>query len=261
MGQIHVVDYIGWTYREITHLTLSLPGTKNLQGAERVVDGQKFILIDIPGNNDSDGEDVPLFIKMSEWLYGAHKTGEHLNGIIYGELISEPRVNKADHELDELLKAIVGKTQFNRVAIVTSMWNRQVFQYAAQHESARMDGGNAVWRDLLDEGATTFRCHHTEDSALRVLRHFLPSSKFPPQPVQLQQELLRSGGSLNETSAGRLFALSVAVRVSDLEKQIEIVGAKLKITGSGARHENLARQDIENCGESTLLLCFVILAH
>ncbi|KAI0867548.1 P-loop containing nucleoside triphosphate hydrolase protein [Hypoxylon argillaceum] len=180
--------------------------TKNIQQAvvpSDKVGQRKVILVDTPGFSDTDLEDPQLFLKIANWIAKSHNSGEPLNGAIFLQSISQPRVVKSEKDAVELFEKIVGSQAFPQVVVASSMW------------------------DTLKYSATG---NKNENSSLEIVRQFL---NFPQTTFQLVEELRKSKGLVWDTSAGTFLKTNLDVRIQQTDEQIRIVGnttARLKKT-------------------------------
>lgn len=214
--------------RFIYSVLTATQGTRTIQQAETTIGDQRYILYDIPGYNDSNNEDGDLFVSMGRWLAVAHRNGCLLNGVVLMQCITDVRVADTEQARNKLFEKTVGPSMFKQVAIVSTMWNQVNPEFGLKNENNRLRGENAVWRKLIDGGATVLRYKHDEDSAKAVLRHFSVPGRFAPKTVQLQDELKKYRGRLPKTQAAIQLQANLGARIESLE------GARTVLVGLDA---------------------------
>lgn len=188
---------------------------------------RKVILVDTPGFSDTDLEDPQLFLKIANWIAKSHNSGEPLNGAIFLQSISQPRVVKSEKDAVELFEKIVGSQASPQVVVASSMWDTLKYSATGNKNESNRKG---VWSNLEDGKAKFARFYNNEDSSLEIVRQFL---NFPQTTFQLVEELRKSKGLVWDTSAGTFLKTNLDVRIQQTDEQIRIVGnttARLKKT-------------------------------
>ncbi|KAI1170707.1 P-loop containing nucleoside triphosphate hydrolase protein [Nemania sp. FL0916] len=180
--------------------------------------GRKVTLIDTPGFSDTDLQDGELFLNIVDWLVGSHRNDEPLNGAIFLQGINEVRVLQAEKDGAELFEKIIGTTAFEQVIILTTMWDQVEEDFGSRNERNR----KANWANMTNKGAKLYRFLNTEDSALEIIDACLG---FPRIKFQLQEELIRHGGKVRETSAAKFLQESLGVKIDDIRQQMKIAGS------------------------------------
>lgn len=112
----------------------------------------------------------------------------------------------------ELFERICGPRWFNRVVLVTTMWDEIDEQDIGTIREQELK--DTFWKPMIDRGSTTQRHDGTVDSAWGIIHHILENSKSQQRP-QLQKETVEQGKSLPKTDAGyELYA-----QMDDLDKK------------------------------------------
>ncbi|KAI1425978.1 P-loop containing nucleoside triphosphate hydrolase protein [Xylaria sp. FL1777] len=195
--------------------------TKDVQKSWVKVGGRTVILYDTPGFDDTESKDPEIFEKISAWLAQSQAHGKCLNGAILVQPVSEVRASDSERKRTELFKQIVGSQFYDRVAIVTTMWDQVKESFGEQNEGNR----TSLWEDMLAKSAKIFRFQNTSESALEVIRHFTEDfSLSTPASTLFQEELLAHKGRLRETSAAKKFESELGAKVQALQFSIKTVG-------------------------------------
>ncbi|KAI1376172.1 P-loop containing nucleoside triphosphate hydrolase protein [Hypoxylon crocopeplum] len=198
--------------------------TVNVQAGHVRVGGKNVILIDTPGFDDTESRDPEIFETIAAWLAKSRAQGKELNGVIFMQPITDPRVPNSERNRTRLFKKIIGDQFYGRVAIVTTMWDQVRESFGEQNERTRTSE-NFVWGDMLVRGAQIFRFQNTQQSALEVVRHFTENpSMSAPAPTLLQDELQAHEGRLRDTSAAKQFEIDLGKKVNDLQLSIQSLG-------------------------------------
>lgn len=197
-------------------------GTKEVQVATKLLEDNKTTieLYDTPGFDDSDSEDQKLFEDLARWLAQSQNQRTYLNGVILMQSITSTRVADSERQKLQLFKEIVGPGNYDKVAIVTTMWDSFSKPRGEKNEQNRSSG---VWKDMMDAQAKIIRFHNTEESAAEIVQHFTSSL---PQQLLLQKELYENHGWLGKTSAGR----EMERQIGDKIESIQLAMKKLGVT-------------------------------
>ncbi|KAJ8132585.1 hypothetical protein O1611_g1041 [Lasiodiplodia mahajangana] len=143
---------------------------------------------------DTDLEDPQLFLRVTNWLANSYKQKGPLNGAIFLQSISQPRVELAEMNAIQLFEKILGDSAYPWAMVVSSFWNQVNEAFATKNESNR----EKTWQRLGTGGARFGRFHATEASALQIVQHFL---NFRDAPLLLPQEAIQLQGQVWSTSA------------------------------------------------------------
>ncbi|KAI1122847.1 P-loop containing nucleoside triphosphate hydrolase protein [Nemania abortiva] len=190
--------------------------TQDIQTGSVMIDGKKVTLIDTPGFDDTESKDTKIFEKIAVWLAESRAHGKYLHGVILVQSVSGARVPNSERQRTRLFKKIIGEQFYNRVAIVTTMWDTTKKSKGEQGEHNRVSKPE-IWGDMLAAGAKVFRFQNTKQSAIDVVRHYTENPFFSvPVSTLLQDELVIYDGVLAKTSAAKQFDADLGVKVEGL---------------------------------------------
>ncbi|KAI0530324.1 P-loop containing nucleoside triphosphate hydrolase protein [Xylaria digitata] len=190
--------------------------TQEVQTGSVTVGSKTVTIIDTPGFDDTEGKDMKIFEKLTDWLEKLRAQGKYLNGVILVQSVNHARAPDSERKRTRLLKKIIGEPFYNRVAIVTTMWDVTRPSVCERGEQNR--GSRDIWGDMLAAGAKVFRFQNDKQSALEVICHYTENPSFAvPAPTLLQDELVANNGVVKNTSAAAQFKADVAGKAQELE--------------------------------------------
>jgi predicted GTPase len=183
------------------------PCTQDPQAVGFVLDNRQVILIDTPGFDDTNRNDVEILADIAKWMSkeGFLKDQQTLDGFIFLHPIHE--VDQLQGGLEKkrtrLIQKILGKDAYKRVVIATTMWDTVNERY---HDKIEQDLGlravNGVWNEFCRGGAIVTRHYNSEESAHSIIRSIVErSKKADNDEILLQKEIATS--RFAETSVGR----------------------------------------------------------
>ncbi|KAI0975615.1 P-loop containing nucleoside triphosphate hydrolase protein [Xylaria arbuscula] len=201
--------------------------TKDVHTSWVKVSKKTVILYDTPGFDDTDSKDPEIFEKISAWLANSEAHNKRLNGAILVQPITDVRAPDSERKRTELFKQIVGTKFYDRVAIVTTMWDQVNQSFGERNEGNRI-GDDSLWGDMLAGRAKIFRYNQdNSQSALEILRHFAENpSLSTPASTLFQDELRTHKGRLRETAAAKQFETELGKKVKALQFSVKTVGNK-----------------------------------
>ena len=138
-----------------------------------------------------------------------YQKGIKLSGIIYMHRISDNRMGGLSQKNFKMFKEMCGIEAAKNVVIVTSMWDEV---HADRGEAREKELKSLFFKPILDQGAQLLRNDNTQQSALRIIAHFIENQ---PLPLRIQQELVDEHKQLDKTGAG-------AQLLMELDKQQEL---------------------------------------
>ena len=182
------------------------------------LDHRTVTLIDTPGFDDSDRSDADILALVANHMAQTYEQGKLLTGVIFVQPINQARLQGSEARRNRLFKKILGEDAYKRVVIATTMWN----QVSEEEATSRVDqrrSRNDVWGDMVKLGAQVERHDDNAASAAAIIRKLM---KFEsPLELQLQKELLQTGGKVALTSAGKQLDEDLGAMISKLRSEIE----------------------------------------
>ncbi|KDR82091.1 hypothetical protein GALMADRAFT_276688 [Galerina marginata CBS 339.88] len=200
VGKSTIIDWITREGNRAGHGCESC--TKNVSGI-RISDhpkcGDRIVLIDTPGFNDTHRSDMEILTIISEWLSPLYKAQIFLSGIIYLHRISDNRMSGAHQVALRMFSELCGDNAAPHVVLATTMWDIETKEVAEMREQ---ELGKNYWLNMIQQGACTARFENTEESAWKIINKLLANS--PERMVlQLQAELEDPRRHLKDTKAAR----------------------------------------------------------
>ncbi|KAK0638566.1 P-loop containing nucleoside triphosphate hydrolase protein [Cercophora newfieldiana] len=186
------------------------PCTQDPQAVRFVMDGRQIILIDTPGFDDTNRNDVEILEDIAKWMTkeGLLRDQQPLDGFIFLHPIHE--LGRLDSGMEKkrtrLIQKILGKDAYKRVVIATTMWGSIAKEYHGLIEESlgfRKDQG--VWGDFHRGGAIFTQHHNTKESADTIIRLIMErSNEAEKVETLLQNELAGNrSGRFTDTSVGQ----------------------------------------------------------
>lgn len=123
--------------------------------------------------------------------------------------ISDNRMGGLSQRNFKMFKEMCGIEAAKNVVIVTSMWDEV---HADRGEAREKELKSLFFKPVLDQGAQLLRNDNTQQSALRIIAHFIENQ---PIPLRIQQEIVDEHKHLDKTGAGEEL-------LKELDKQQEL---------------------------------------
>ena len=159
----------------------------------------------------------------------SYENGTLLTGILFLQLVSQVQLQGSEKKRTRLFKTIMGENAYQRVVIATTMWNQLSEAEATVRQNQRKIRAD-VWGDMVSRGTRVVRHGDNVESATGIVQ--LLAQFKTPVTLQIQKELLVSGGRVARTSEGRQLDEDLGTEVAKLREEIEAL--------------RIAREDISN---------------
>lgn len=196
------------------------------------LDGRKVTLIDTPGFDDSERSDADILGLIAAYMAHTYTEGVLLTGILFLQPINQPRLQGSEVRRTRLFKKLLGENAYQRVIIATTMWNQLSESEAMARQNERASR-NDVWGDMVSRGARVMRHDDNAQSATAIMRRL---AQFrTPVELQIQQELIETGGRVALTSAGKQLDADLGAVISKLRDEIEALRKERTATAEEMR--------------------------
>ncbi|KAK4184670.1 hypothetical protein QBC35DRAFT_477073 [Podospora australis] len=163
--------------------------------------GCDYTLIDCPGFNDTKRSDEEILQEIVTFLSAKYGTGNLLSGILYLHPINKTRVQGSTMTQFCVFRELCGKNFFSNVILGTTFWQAASDpDKAAKHEK-ELFSTSEFFGDMIKLGARTVRISQVRKECLSVVELFAGNKK---RITKAQDEMKKSGGSFNKTSAAGL---------------------------------------------------------
>ncbi|KAI1305486.1 P-loop containing nucleoside triphosphate hydrolase protein [Xylaria venustula] len=175
-------------------------------------------LIDTPGFDDTNREDVDILTTMSHYLSVSYANNVLINGVLYFYRISDTRIGSVARRNLEMMKALCGEDAYQNVAIITTMWSSDPTEHDKQRKR-ETELREIYLSDMLQGGSEIVNHSQSESlsqrslSAKNILAMTFDEWKDTPVTLQIQHEMVDLNLTLKDTSAGK--TLEQEIRKSD----------------------------------------------
>ncbi|KAF9053416.1 hypothetical protein BJ165DRAFT_1447434 [Panaeolus papilionaceus] len=197
---LHVGHRLDSKTNKVTCIKIPIPTTQ-----------QNFVLVDTPGFDDGAKSDAKVLEGIAEWLKYTYKRKVCLSGIIYLHRINDIRLDTGVQNTLTLFQRICGGFVFNRINLVTTMWNEVPLERGVTKENQLIE--SKYWQPMTrrDEGrrgafVTRFDMTTVEKARETALEAMWKLAKRADRKMVLllQQELVDDKKTLPKTQAGQM---------------------------------------------------------
>ncbi|CAE6537270.1 unnamed protein product [Rhizoctonia solani] len=178
--------------------------------------GDNYIqLVDTPGFQDTrDGDEVPVFKNITEWLAARYAANLRIVGFVYLRSIQETRVLRAETRLIQMFKDLCGEDCLDRVVVVTNRWQQDSDEEEERREQEiitdmRRFGSIGNKRVQVQRLQNKYQMHHAQQIVGLFATH-------TPVTLQVQREIVDGGVAFNETTAGSHIAADLGSRIEEM---------------------------------------------
>ncbi|KAM7183492.1 GTPase IMAP family member 4 [Naviculisporaceae sp. PSN 640] len=172
------------------------------------LDGRTIVLIDTPGFDDTNRNDVDILEHIAKWLakQGFSKR-QPLDGMILLHPITDFHFDSSlEKRRTRILQKILGKNAYKRVVVATTMWEFLVKDMESEVDkeiSRRWSQRGGVWDEFRQGGAHLTKHFNTPASAERILRIIIRASEEAERAsILIQEELAKRNMKFTETTLG-----------------------------------------------------------
>jgi len=156
-----------------------------------------MVLIDTPGFDDSYRDDAEILNIIGIYLQQGSKERKILTGVIYMQRITDNMMYGLTPGSLLVLRKLCGADRYTNIALVTSQWDL-VAPAEGEDRENQLCAKDGRWGEMIRNGTTVHRHSNSKESAIKILRQFLPK---PLSVLQLQEELSTVHGNFGSTAA------------------------------------------------------------
>ncbi|KAI0451119.1 hypothetical protein F5B21DRAFT_488242 [Xylaria acuta] len=203
--------------------------------------GRDVYLIDTPGFDDTNREDVEVLTAVAHYLAVSYANNVSVNGIIYLHRISDTRIGSSTRRNLEMMRALCGEDAFENVAVVTTMWGSDQSEIElAKQRSREQELRDIYLCDMIRKGSQIVRhdrCKTLSErrtSAKDILARAIELWKDTQVTLQIQHEMVDLNMTLKETSAGKVLERFILEHQKSYEGDLE----QLDISSSKPQYHN-----------------------
>ncbi|KAI1291689.1 hypothetical protein F5Y03DRAFT_29116 [Xylaria venustula] len=190
--------------------------------------GRDVYMIDTPGFDDTNREDVEILTAVSHYLSVSYANNVSVNGILYLHRISDPRIGSSTRRNLEMMKALCGEDAFENVAVITTMWASGESEVEIiKQRSREQELQDLYLNDMLEKGSRSLRherCQTLSErrtSAKDILTRMFELWKDSQVTLDIQHEMVNLNMTLRETSAGKVLGRYIRDGQATYEKDLE----------------------------------------
>ncbi|KAK1752622.1 GTP-binding protein A [Echria macrotheca] len=206
------------------------PCTQDPRAVRFMLDEREVILIDTPGFDDSQRNDLEILEDIAKWMAREGLTKNHsVDGLILLHPITDLEDSRdrekrgLEKRRTRLIQSILGPDAYERVVIATTMWG--VYDSWGEKRAERMlrfRREYGVWRAFCAGGATVTKHDNTPESAHTIIRSIMDKSRgLERVDTLLQRELdSNNGGRFTDTTLGKELKKCLEEEISRIEDEI-----------------------------------------
>ncbi|OAL42937.1 hypothetical protein IQ07DRAFT_553401 [Pyrenochaeta sp. DS3sAY3a] len=173
--------------------------TSEVKGYETCIKGQKIVLVDTPGFNDTFLSDSDVLKMIAEWLESSYRGGTKLSAIIYMHPINQPRMHGSALRNLAVFKQLCGEGFYRNITLGTSCWSLVSNREAVNREE-ELKANIKFWKPMIARGSSVVRIPDSVDAAKDVV---INAVKHSSMALQLQVEMVDRGVRFDKISATR----------------------------------------------------------
>ncbi|KAL0563986.1 hypothetical protein V5O48_018071 [Marasmius crinis-equi] len=180
--------------------------------------GQRVVIIDTPGFDDTTKSDVDIFLMIARYLKTLYEAGHYITGIVYVHRISDIRIGGGATRDIKLFRELCGEAAFGNALIVTNRWADVTYD-VGQAREAELYTDESFFKSLIEGGANRARYDNpTKERAQGILSGLLSNS---PLPLRIQTELVDERKKFPETAAGMELNRELLEQSERLEQEMK----------------------------------------
>jgi hypothetical protein len=188
-----------WPFLTGLELTMSCPGTSEIEEVEFKIGFCNVTLLDTPGFDDTSRTDTEILKMIASWMVDAYEKKVQLTGVIYLHRISDPRMSGSSIKNLRLLQSLCGTKNLSHVILATTMWDKVTEKEGNDRETELLSEGK-FWGDLKAKNAMVRRYNNTQGEAIALVNELLQLS---PVVLKIQDEVAIQKKALIDTDAGQ----------------------------------------------------------
>ncbi|KAF8183959.1 P-loop containing nucleoside triphosphate hydrolase protein [Pholiota molesta] len=200
----------------------------------------RLILVDTPGFDHTDIDDMEILRRISVWLGNSYEKGMKLGGVIYLHDITQSRMLGTTRRNLDMFQKLVGKDSLKCVVLATTKWSLVDARIGNERQKQLKE---QFWKHMVDAGSQIVRIG--QDTASRevvngILGRIDVTKSDINESLAIQEEIVNMGKFIPETEAGQTLQYTIkqlieAQKRKDDEKARELlerlqkIGKELKI--------------------------------
>ena len=142
--------------------------------------GVDIEFIDTPGFDATGVSDASVLMDITHWIKSQYRYARRVVGALYLYSIQNVRMHGSALRTLRLFNKFVGAGSMSHVGLLSTDWNTTPADIAELSECGLHRG---AWANMIEAGATTYRCWNDFESGLRIVADFVPK---PPMLMRIQ---------------------------------------------------------------------------
>ncbi|KAI1490113.1 P-loop containing nucleoside triphosphate hydrolase protein [Biscogniauxia mediterranea] len=175
--------------------------TKSIATASLTLEGQKVILIDSPGFDDTELQDTDILKNIANYLQQLNDKSLKLTGLLYFHNISHVRMGQSAARNIRMFRALVGDGNMHNVVLVSTRWDlvKDEKEATIKQRITELESDEGFWGAMMKAGARHDILKDVDADGMRIISRLMEKE---PVEVKMQSEL-RDGVPLSDTKAGK----------------------------------------------------------
>lgn len=216
-----------------------IPGTQKPIVYEAELDNRKLLLLDTPGFDDSQRDNLEILREIVSHLYVFALKGNvvQVRGVIFLHDIIEVRMGGSQKKTWQILNAICGEEGMKNVLVGTTQWSKEGTNKFLAEERRETELIDKHWNGIYK---STRVIYNDRDNAVRIINDLLAR---PPVLLLVQTEMLKPPHTVEATTAGQVAMPEAYAEMQRLEK--EMAEKQRKNEEEARRREEAHRKEQE----------------
>ncbi|KAJ3570978.1 hypothetical protein NP233_g4052 [Leucocoprinus birnbaumii] len=166
--------------------------------------GDRIVLVDTPGFDDTMRKDEDILQMISDWLSATYEHKIMLSGLIYLHRIIDPRVAGSSFKNLDMFARLCGDRVMSRVIMVTTMWDCLVEKQRHLGDQREDELKGHFWKPLIENESQVARLEPADATQAWAIVEGLINVSRKREPALLQEEIVDLKRKLYETQAGQV---------------------------------------------------------
>lgn len=183
---------------------------------EAMINGQKVLLLDTPGFDDSERDNLEILreIVSNLYVFAIKGTEVRVRGIIFLHDIGEVRLGGSQKKTWQILEAMCGKEGMRNVLVGTTQWSPEGSGKFRNEEKRETELREKHWTSVYK---STRVIYDNRDNAVQIINDLLAK---PPVLLLVQGEMLKPPHTVEATTAGQKAMPEAYAEMQRLEKEM-----------------------------------------
>ncbi|KAJ2933921.1 hypothetical protein H1R20_g3186, partial [Candolleomyces eurysporus] len=193
--------------RQVAHYFIDVSNNWKLAEAFEI-GGQRIVLVDTPGFDDTEIPDSVLLRRIAVWLALSYNSGMKVGGIIYMYPVYPNRMTRNDRSNIKVFREMCGNHALSKVVLATTRWDICPPEIGGNRQKEVLD---TFWSNMRSESTPHTREEATalwnsKESAWDLIKLVLKrraDSHIDGVVLKIQKQLVDKGKKFRETDAAQ----------------------------------------------------------